>query len=61
MPVQVVEDRLQLALQKVADVDRTVYELDEELAVLKPQLALAEQEVQQRMNQITTAKEKYCV
>ena len=56
--MQEVEDRLQLALQKLADVDRTVYELEEEMAVLKPQLALAEQEVQQRMNQITAAKEK---
>ncbi len=47
-----------MALQKMAQLDSTVYELEQELGVLKPQLALSEQGVQQRMNQITTAKEK---
>ncbi len=55
---QIEESCLETALEKLSEVDRTVYELEQELGVLRPQLALAEQEVQQRMNQITTAKEK---
>ncbi len=38
--------------------DRSVYELEQGIATLRPQLATAEHEVQQRMELITAAKER---
>ena len=55
---KVVADRLQSSMKKLEDVDNIVCELEKNLATLRPELTTAEQEVQQRMNQITTAKEK---
>ena len=48
-----------MALGKLGDVDHTVYELGQQLDTLRPQLAVAEQEVQYRMGLITSAKERY--
>ena len=52
-------DRYETALDRLEEVDKAVNELEQGLATLKPQLAVAEQEVQQRMDLITDAKEKY--
>ena len=59
-PLQVTANRLQGALQRLEAVDQTVYELGQELGALQRRLAAAEQEVRQRMDLITAAKEK-CV
>lgn len=53
-------NRLQGALQRLEAVEQTVYELGQELGALQRRLAAAEQEVRQRMDLITAAKEK-CV
>ena len=45
-------------LQKLGEVDHTVQALERQLEVLRPRLAAAEMEVQQRMGLITSAKER---
>ena len=55
---QAAADGLETALGRLEEVDRTVYELEQGMATLRPQLAAAEEEVQQRMGLITTAKER---
>ena len=45
-------------LQKLGEVDHMVQTLERQLAVLRPRLAAAEMEVQQRMGLITSAKER---
>ena len=50
--------KLRTALEKLSDIDNTVTDLERQLATLRPQLAMAEQEVQQKMALITAAKER---
>ncbi len=51
--------RLEAALEKLKSIDYVVLELEEHLAMLSPRLTAAEQEVQNKMDLITAAKERY--
>lgn len=46
------------ALARLEEVERSVYGLEQGIATLRPQLAMAEREVQQRMELIAAAKER---
>lgn len=50
--------RLEAALEKLKAIDYVVLELEEHLAILNPRLTAGEQEVQDKMDFITAAKEK---
>ena len=50
--------RLKAALKKLEAVDRVVFELNQQLDSLRPRLAVAELEVQDKMQLITAAKER---
>ena len=51
-------EKLQAALDKLKELDEIICTLQRELDVLRPLMAAAEQDVQQRMALITAAKER---
>lgn len=50
--------KLKAALKKLEAVDRVVFELKQQLTSLRPKLAVAEGEAQEKMHLITAAKER---